>query len=271
MGLGKAIGRTTLARIGYFFERAEKTGPVRHFLETIRPVETEHALLRYGSEFDGGYLVPDDLAGIAACFSPGVQDNASFELQVAERGIPCFLADYSVDTSPADHPLIDFQRSFIGASRTGIYTTLNDWVAEKAPEDGDLLLQMDIEGAEYEALLATDPEVLARFRIMVVEFHGLDGVFSKRVLPIIEATFRKILPHFHIVHIHPNNCLPEVRYRDCDIPPVMEFTFLRKDRAQEVTPATTFPHPLDQPNRPGNPDVTLPALWLRQGDAQKAM
>ena len=43
------------------------------------PVKTEHELIRIGGSKDGGYLVPNDLSGIQACFSPGVSDLADFK------------------------------------------------------------------------------------------------------------------------------------------------------------------------------------------------
>ena len=68
---------------------------------------------------------------------------------------------------------------------------------------------MDSEGSEYEALLATPGSLLVRFRIMVVEFHYLDYLFSAPVFAIYSQVFEKILSTHTCVHIHPNNiCSP---------------------------------------------------------------
>jgi len=53
------------------------------FLLKIRPFETNHQLIRVGSDYDGGYLIPDDLDQVKYCFSPGVSDNISFETQLS--------------------------------------------------------------------------------------------------------------------------------------------------------------------------------------------
>lgn len=45
---------------------------VAEFLRNCYPLTTNIELIRVGSNFDGGYLVPNDLQGIEACFSPGV-------------------------------------------------------------------------------------------------------------------------------------------------------------------------------------------------------
>ena len=260
MGLRSTFGKWALRR-GYFFEKAEKKDRSEAFLRKIRPLVTDFPLLRFGSAMDGGYLVPDDLEGITACFSPGVKDSSDFELDVAARDIPCFMADFSVDGLPVQHPKFDFMKKFIGAVETEDFITLDGWVDAKAPGDSDLLLQMDIEGFEYETILSVSDGLLRRFRIMVIEFHGLDGIFSKRSLPIINATFEKLLKSFEIVHIHPNNCAESVQMRGLEAPPVLEFTFLRKDRIASSQPNRQFPHPLDNINLSGKPAVQLPACW----------
>ena len=59
-------------------------------------------LVRIGPTDDGGYLLPDVLDGIEACFSPGVGTCSDFELACAERGMQVFLADATVDGPAAD-------------------------------------------------------------------------------------------------------------------------------------------------------------------------
>ena len=48
--------------------------------------------------------------------------------------------------------------------------SLQQWVEELAPNPtDDLLLQIDIEGAEYRNIIATSAETLRRFRIIIIE------------------------------------------------------------------------------------------------------
>ena len=48
--------------------------------------------------------------------------------------------------------------------------------------------------------------VVQRFRIIVIEFHGLDAIFVGRGYEYIHDAFSKLLKFFDVVHIHPNNC-----------------------------------------------------------------
>ena len=256
-------------RCGVFTSRRTDDHSLKKFFLLIKPLKVNQGLIRLGDDSDGGYLVPNDLLGIRACFSPGVSGEASFEMSLIERGIPCYLADYSVEAPPFLHQLINFEKKFLGSANEGEFITIDYWMQKQKINDGDLILQMDIEGGEYGVLLSTPADVLKRFRILVIEFHGLNAIFNYNGLQLIELTFRKLLEHFEIVHIHPNNCMEAVGFGGYLVPPVMEFTFLRKDRVSVFELASNFPHPLDVKNAPGRPDLVLPKCWRGTGIQHK--
>jgi hypothetical protein len=234
---------------------------VREIIYRLHPRRITRPLIRIGGEHDGGYLVPDDLDGIVACFSPGVATTATFEQEIVKRGIPCFLADGSVQAAPISHDLVHFEKIFIGVTENARTTTMDRWVALHAPPKGDLLLQMDIEGAEWPALLNISDDTLRRFRIIVMELHDLDRLLDKVGFTLIGSVLDRLLNDFHIVHNHPNNTGGVVAKGDIVLPRVMEATFIRKDRAKVIGYADRFPHPLDRPNMPALPDVILPPVW----------
>lgn len=231
------------------------------FIITLQPKEADKSLIRIGSDGDGGYLIPNDLNGCSNCFSPGVSSIADFEVDLNKLGIKCYLADYSLDSPPVSGVGIDFEKKFIGSKESNIYMTLGNWVKRKAPNDSDLILQMDIEGSEYAAILASETQLLEKFRILVIEFHQLDCIRYPMGFELIKLTFEKILLSFEVVHIHPNNALLPIHYLGIQIPPIMEFTFLRKDRFIFKKYATEFPHPLDKKNVLRNQDIVLPEFW----------
>jgi len=140
--------------------------------------------------------------------------------------------------------------------------TLENWVELKAPNQYDFILQMDIEGSEYPVIANTPEEVLNKFRILVIEFHGLDSLFDRVKFNSIELSFKKILKNFEVVHIHPNNCIKPTICNGIIIPPYMEFTFLRKDRITTKSNCTIFPHKLDRPNIASFNDFSLPKCWF---------
>lgn len=259
----KRAVKTYLLKKNIFVGKMTSYSNLVSFLSSVRPIQTNFELIRIGSDGDGGYLVPNDFVGIDTCFSPGVSTTSDFEDDLSKKGIKCFLADFSVDGPAIDNPLFDFEKKYIGIENDDTFITLESWINQKAPETNELLLQMDIEGSEYPVIFQTPEEILTKFRILVIEFHDLDSLFTKMGYELISLTFSKLLKYFEIVHIHPNNCCATSSYKDIVIPSVMEFTFIRKDRITHKSPASKFPHVLDRKNVVSHPDMTLPKCWYQ--------
>jgi hypothetical protein len=234
---------------------------LRAFFDMVRPRHTGHELIRMGGDGDGGYLVPDDLEGIRTCFSPGVSLVADFELECARRAMSCFLADASVEAPPIAHPMFHFEKKFLGSRTHGDVVTLGDWVDDNRPGETDMILQMDIEGAEYDVLYESSDALLSRFRIIIVEFHKMDELADSFGFEFLRLTFEKLTRNFVVAHMHPNNSQHPVRYGSFTIPPVIEATFLRKDRATRLADRQDFPHALDRACVGKRPDLVLPGCW----------
>ena len=241
------------------------TSELRSFLNKLSPVSPGISMLRLGPRGDGGYLVPNDLKGIEACFSPGVNLISGFERACAELGMQVFLADKSVEGAAESHRLFTFTRKYVGVTTNDDFMTIDDWVVSSLPgSQQDLLLQIDVEGYEYEIFLGISDQLLQRFRIIVAEFHSLDQLWNKPFFQLAERSFHKILQTHTCIHIHPNNCCGQVSKGGLDIPRVAEFTFLRNDRIIDLSPVTTFPHQLDCDNT-DNPPLPLPKCWYGKG------
>lgn len=212
----------------------------------LHPQIPEKGLIRFGPNGDGGYLIPDDLIGIEACFSPGVNDVSGFERDCAERNIKVFMADNSVDGTPEQHELFHFDKVYVGAYTGGDFITLDDWVNKSLKESSsDLILQMDIEGFEYETILNISTNLMSRFRIIVIEFHLLNQLWNGQFYKFASRAFEKLCQTHTCVHIHPNNCANFFNKEGLSIPPALEFTFYRSDKIDGQPYAQSFPHPLD--------------------------
>ena len=123
-----------------------------------------------------------------------------------------------------------------------------------------MILQMDIEGSEYEVIFNTPDRLLNQFRIMAIEFHYLDRLFDPFVFSIFSSCFEKILNYFHVAHIHPNNCDSSVKRGEIEVPRFLEFTFINKRRVSSTRPQLVFPHEKDVDNTSGEP-LHLPTCW----------
>lgn len=261
------VNKSKLVRSGFLrlgFNLTKRTDPARvlEFIKKLQPQDCGIELIRIGGQGDGGYLIPRDLEGIEYCFSPGVNTISDFENELADLQIKSFMADFSVDGPPVARPEFTFDKKFIGSSDGDNFMSLASW-KDKYLKDytGDLILQMDIEGCEYEAILGTPDSLLNQFRIMAMEFHFLDRLFDPFVFPLISSCFEKILRYFHVVHIHPNNCGSSVVADGVEVPEVMEFTFINKRRVSLARPQVWLPHKLDADNKPAAPPLPLPKCW----------
>lgn len=250
---------------GIMLQRTTEKKNVIKLIESLHPVRTEHELIRLGPNGDGGYLVPKDLEGIEACFSPGVDKISEFELDCLKNKLKIFMADKSVDKPNLNisEDRYDFIKKFIGCTNNNDFITIDDWAKSVDISDSsDLLLQMDIEGGEYNSLINMSDFLINRFRIMVIEFHSLQNLWNPIFFSLNKTVFDKILQTHICIHIHPNNCCGIKSVQGVDIPRVAEFTFLRRDRFEIKNYETCFPHSLDYDNTK-KASISLPKNWYK--------
>lgn len=249
---------------GIFVDPMVPVSRLQNLAQRLRPLATNIELLRIGADEDGGYLIPNDLEGIGTCFSPGVDQIASFEAGLLQYGIHSHLADFSVDGAPQGVQVASFVKKFIGANNDDKFISLERWMRDTPgyEESKDYILQMDIEGGEYESILSTPDNILSRFRIAAIEFHNIETWAQGDYLSLVEATFGKLLNLFHVVHNHPNNAMGVVNLNGFLAPRLFEITLLRKDRVSKTSGFAKLPHPLDRPNIAGRPDLHFPPSWM---------
>lgn len=254
----------TLGIVDAFPVRSTESGEVRALLDRLYPIACDKPLIRLGPCGDGGYLIPDDLGGIEACFSPGVDLVSGFEKDCAARGIHVFLADNTVEQPAEEDELFHFTKKFVGAFSNDDFMTLDRWVdSVSLSKHSDLMLQMDVEGSEYEVFFSMSEALMERLRIIVVEFHALNQLWDKNFFKIASRVFDRILYTHSPVHIHPNNCCGSLKKKGLDIPVAMEFTFLRRDRILRPRYEQQFPNCLDCDNV-DKAGLVLPECWYKQ-------
>ena len=228
----------------------------------LRPEKVGASLMRIGSDGDGGYIVPDDLVGIVSCFSPGVGDNSDFEKDLASRGIKCYLTDGTVENPPLSDPLFHFSKKNLSVFPINSKEIkFDNWINDNLDSlSEELILQMDIEGSEWGIILNTSDSLLQNFRIMTIEFHDLQLISTRLGFDLISNVLSKIHKNFAVVHIHPNNWRLPIRVHGIDVPPILEVTYLRRDRANFGVP-NDFTNAKNFRNMPALPEINLSSLW----------
>ena len=263
----KKLLKRIVQRGGFDIVRSTPKEQVEALIRELQPKPIDKELIRIGPNADGGYLVPDDLEGITACFSPGVGKISQFEQDCLDRGMKVFMADKSVEKPNLDVPAdkYDFIKKHVGCVNNAEFTTMDQWVNSFGLNEGDdMMLEMDIEGAEYYSILNMSDSLMRRFRVIIVEFHTLHHFWNPYFFELAQAAFDRVLQTHTCVHIHPNNCCGIKYQNDIAIPRVIEMTLLRNDRVRLVDKPLAFPHKLDYDNYPDNPEkkpIVLPTNW----------
>jgi len=240
---------------------------LEQFITRFREKYIQCNLVRIGGEGDGGYLLPDILDTVSYCFSPGVDYTASFEKQLSDSyNIKSYMADASVDKAPLDDENFHFIGKFLGSRTLDNLISLSDWMEGTIGNDpGVKILQMDIEGGEYDVLAFEDSATLASFSVMVIEFHALERLFEPYFLKMFSAIFEKIFKNFSICHVHPNNVCGVAELDGISVPRVMEVTVIRNDlvSSHQSTEKTVLPHPLDSSNSKKSKELCMPEIWWK--------
>jgi len=227
------------------------------------PVQTEHELIRLGPNSDGGYLIPNDLEGVELCISPGTGSETGFETELLKWQINSVLIDKDHSGAPAQMPENSvFINRFVSGFDSENTISLNQLV-ESSKVKGDLILQMDIEGHEYNALTGISRENLDKFRIIVIEFHyTFDWIFDHNWNWQYAQIFSKLLENHTVVHSHPNNAGGFFKYAGIKYPNLIEVTLLRRDRIKEFRGRIYENHVLDRDDNPGLPTMKKSGLGI---------
>ena len=216
-------------------------------LTYLRPKPSPFPLIRIGSHRDGSHVVPDDLSGVQAYFSSGAHNTRDFEEDLAVRfGIRSHFCDSSANDETLQSPLIaglpTFRKEWLGVDQAPNSVSLDEWVRQdEGNGDGDLILQMDLEGAAFPNLKEVRNETLLRFRIIVMKIHGLHPG-NENLLRVLD----RLEPHFTCVHARAGNSRGEFTISGSlmNFPQLLEITLLRNDRfdTTDIRIPVNLPH-----------------------------
>jgi hypothetical protein len=178
----------------------------RAIVAELQPVALSNCTLqRVGSANDGGYLMCANLpATIDAAYSYGVGRNDDWGCQISRQyGVPVHQYDCFNPARPVcEGGLFVFHDECVGDRAEEIDSRMFDTLESQIRKNGDsgktLLVKIDIEAAEWDALLATPDAVLAAIPQLAMELHGYND-------PKILEVLRKLKRHFHLVNVHYNN------------------------------------------------------------------
>ena len=222
---------------------------LRTALQIRKPLD-ENKFIRLGKKYDGGYVLLDDFSEDMHVYSFGIAQDVSFEKELAERGLQIFMHDHTIANLPEQHTNFHFNK--VGISHIDELENHKLSMKTLLEQNGDLenhnlILKMDVEGAEWDFITHTPTKILSQFRQITLELHRLTDISQREK---ILSALNKLNETHQAVWIHANNFgLIEIA-EGAEVPAYIEITYLNKAKYQTVSGSCCFPLDIDQPDCP---------------------
>lgn len=179
----------------------------RELFAELQPMPLANCeLARFGEPNDGGYLMCANLLeNVVAGYSYGISGYDQWGCDISRaQSVPVHQYDcFDPEQPSCAGGDTRFHDECLGATavRAGDgqrYDMLEKQLADNGHGAARVVVKMDVEGAEWDALRLASEPVLQRIDQLVVEFHGTG---DERYL----ATLRRLKQFFHVAHLHFNN------------------------------------------------------------------
>lgn len=206
---------------------------------------------RYGRDYDGGYIMVDDISGDDFGVSFGVFDDISWEQDFLKKGAGVHVYDNSIDELPGELNNSTFFKETVGqeAPLSKVFSRL--------PHAKDFILKMDIDGGEFDLIMGADEADIAKFRQIVIEIHWLSQYFhQEEYRSKLDASMEKLLKNHTIVWLHGNNHSPLFVLENTPVPDVVELLLVRNDSYDIKQYKDYFSH-LEMPCRSDQYEIKL--------------
>jgi len=214
--------------------------------------------IRLGRVKDGGYVIGElGDGGAYDCYiSAGIAGEESFSSDFINKYNMTEYNSFGFDGTITGYPYQYTNKiSFIKKNINSFNDDNNSNLSYLAQKYNNIFLKMDIEGGEYAFLSSIHESSLAKFKQIVIEFHGITD--DKWQAPYSDKVkcLEKLAKTHYIIHAHGNNNGHCVK----NIPDVIELTYIRKEYFTQIPKLNTKPLPshLDSPNIFYQPDIDL--------------
>lgn len=187
---------------------------------------------------------------------------------MANRGYDVFMYDPTIDALPTMRESFHFFKAGIAGTEIPQQrlNTLDYFLKTNSHVDKrNMILKMDVEGAEWGFLSQVSTETLSRFDQMVFEFHSLIQPKTQAEMNATAACMQKINQTHSLVHLHANNYGASMILDDKILfPDTLELTYVRTANYELADDENIFlPKPFDMPNSPNASDIPL-GFWNRR-------
>lgn len=219
------------------------------------------SLVRIGGEADGGYIMIDSLKKSRIAYSFGINNDVAWDSAMVDKGYEVFMYDHTIENLPYDRDGFNFFKEGIaGKSDTeNLCDTLENFIKRNGhATKTNMVLKMDVEGAEWDFLETVPVKVLRQFDQIVMEMHNLVRACSKEEMERRFNCLHKLNATHQLVHLHANNTAYLIQMYGTTLPDVIEVMYANRDRYKTVESKNLLlPTSLDRPCDPNREDIFL--------------
>lgn len=229
-------------------------------LMTVKDVQGG-CLVRIGcSDGSGGYVMLDDVKEKDIFYSFGISADVTWDAYPAEKwNKPVYMYDHTISALPYEHSNFKWKKIGIcgnnGAGGQNNLKSLSEILRDNGHEnETDMILKMDVEGAEWDVFSSFPTDDLDRFDQITLEMHGfLDLNNRDKIL----TSLQNLKMHHQVVHLHGNCFGISIPMTGYNMPDIMEVTYVRKEGREFGKSNRFFPTSLDVRNDPNYPEIIL--------------
>ena len=196
-------------------------------LDLLAPLPSKSPLRTVGDIGDGCYVMTEyDFKKTKYLISGGIENNNSFEVTLAESGVKGIQVDNSITTPPVIHKNLTFLKGTLGLGEEESFS-INRYMNER--NFSNVVLKLDIEGAEYEVINGISLDNLKKIHCLIVEFHNLDTICTDTFWNQIQSLLIKLKKvELYPCFVSANNVTSGEILGGTLIPRNIEVTFTRK-------------------------------------------
>jgi hypothetical protein len=195
----------------------------------VRDLEIKH----HGNVLDGGYPIAELLKPVSHLISFGIGNDSSFENSLAENNVRCYCYDHTIQTYPGliNHNIYFYSIGLAATQQNSTkYITLSTAIdmlknSLNWSETNSLILKLDCEGAEWDALESIKAEELVQFDQLLIEFHDIKNA---EAFEQYSRVFTKITDEFFSIGLYLNNHSETIFGNNLMITNTFEAHFVRK-------------------------------------------
>ena len=194
-----------------------------------------------GEKIDGSYVMLDDFENIKIAYSIGIRELIHFDKALEDRGIDVYMYDHTIDRLPYENMKFHWKKIGIGGNYERAYNiqTLQDMMKENGHlNEKNMILKMDIEGAEWNSLKDVSEETLTQFKYILLEYH-----FFKEDLPSFYNTLKKIYKTHQPFYMHCCPFLNTITFGNNRLCQAIEISYIIRTGYQFTTDKSVYPIP----------------------------